>query len=118
VNRSSAFRPSAGAASDLDQLDCIGPKENCNMLTTKDVDVVVVGSGFGGSVAALRLAEKGYSVVVLEAGRRWADDELPKTSWSIRRFVWAPRLGLHGIQRIVKVGKVLVLAGAGSAADP
>ncbi len=83
------------------------------MPNTEDVDVVVVGSGFGGSVAALRLAEKGYSVVVLEAGRRWADDELPKTSWSVRRFVWAPRLGLHGIQRIVKVGKVLVLAGAG-----
>jgi len=50
-------------------------------------DVVVVGSGFGGSVAALRAAEKGYSVAVLEAGRRFADDEFPETSWRIRRFL-------------------------------
>lgn len=51
------------------------------------VDVVVVGSGFGGSVAALRLVEKGYSVAVLEAGRRFADDELPRTSWDLRRYL-------------------------------
>jgi cholesterol oxidase len=83
------------------------------MADAVDVDVVVVGSGFGGSVAALRLVEKGYRVTVIEAGRRWADHELPRTSWDIRKFVWAPVLGLHGIQRIVKVGKVMVLAGAG-----
>src|SRR3954454_1219774 len=76
-------------------------------------DVVVIGSGFGGSVSALRLVEKGYRVAVLEAGRRYRDDELPKTSWDVRRFLWAPRLGCKGIQRISKVGKVLVLAGAG-----
>ncbi|MDT7538927.1 MAG: cholesterol oxidase [Actinomycetota bacterium] len=76
-------------------------------------DVLVIGSGFGGSVSALRLVEKGYAVGVLEAGRRYADDELPKTSWDVRRFLWAPRLGCFGIQRISKVGKVLVLAGAG-----
>src|SRR6476469_3673581 len=76
-------------------------------------DVVVIGSGFGGSVSALRLVEKGYRVGVLEAGRRYRDDELPKTSWDVRRFMWAPRLGCFGIQRISKVGKVLVLAGAG-----
>ncbi|MFY1635974.1 GMC family oxidoreductase [Solwaraspora sp. WMMB335] len=63
-------------------------------------DVVVVGSGFGGSVAALRLAEKGYSVLVLEAGRRFADHELPRTSWRVGRFLWAPALGCFGIQRI------------------
>jgi cholesterol oxidase len=78
-----------------------------------DYDVLVIGSGFGGSVTALRLVEKGYRVGVLEAGRRYADDELPKTSWDVRKFLWAPRLGCHGIQRISKVGKVLVLAGAG-----
>jgi cholesterol oxidase len=78
-----------------------------------DYDVLVIGSGFGGSVTALRLVEKGYRVGVLEAGRRYADSELPKTSWDLRRFLWAPRLGCHGIQRISKVGKVLVLAGAG-----
>ncbi|MBK5307802.1 MAG: GMC family oxidoreductase [Frankiaceae bacterium] len=76
-------------------------------------DVLVIGSGFGGSVSALRLVEKGYSVGVLEAGRRYADEDLPKTSWDVRKFLWAPRLGCKGIQRISKVGKVLVLAGAG-----
>ncbi|WP_432831808.1 FAD-dependent oxidoreductase [Dactylosporangium sp. CA-092794] len=76
-------------------------------------DVVVIGSGFGGSVTALRLAEKGYSVAVLEAGRRFADDELPRTSWDARRFLWAPALGCYGIQRITMLRNVLVLAGAG-----
>lgn len=81
-------------------------------------DVVVIGSGFGGSVAALRAAEKGYSVAVLEAGRRFADGELPETSWRVRRFLWAPALGCYGIQRITLLrGRqgtgVLVLSGAG-----
>ncbi|EON24183.1 glucose-methanol-choline oxidoreductase [Nocardioides sp. CF8] len=78
-----------------------------------DSDVLVIGSGFGGSVAALRLSEKGYRVTVLEAGMRFTDDTLPRTSWDVRKFLWAPRLGLKGIQRISKVGNVVVLAGAG-----
>jgi cholesterol oxidase len=81
-----------------------------------DYDVVVIGSGFGGSVTALRLTEKGYSVGVLEAGRRFEDGTLPKTSWRARDFLWAPRLGLKGIQRIhlLRGGSgVMVLAGAG-----
>jgi cholesterol oxidase len=78
-----------------------------------DHDVVVVGSGFGGSVAALRLAEKGYRVLVLEAGRRFADSDFPRTSWNLRRYLWAPRLGCFGLQRIHLLGHVLVLAGAG-----
>ena len=78
-----------------------------------DYDVVVVGSGFGGSVAALRLTEKGYRVGVLEAGRRFADDEFARTSWDVRRFLWAPRLGCFGIQRIHRLPDVTVLAGAG-----
>jgi cholesterol oxidase len=78
-----------------------------------DYDVVVIGSGFGGSVAALRLVEKGYRVAVLEAGRQFADDEFAKTSWDLRRFLWAPRLGCFGIQRIHLLRNVLILAGAG-----
>ncbi|MGY1812971.1 GMC oxidoreductase [Blastococcus sp. SYSU D00820] len=76
-------------------------------------DVLVVGSGFGGSVTALRLTEKGYRVGVLEAGRRWADEDFAATSWDLKRFLWAPRLGLKGIQRVHLLRDVLVLAGAG-----
>jgi cholesterol oxidase len=82
-------------------------------LAEHEYDVVVVGSGFGGSVAALRLVEKGYRVLVLEAGRRFADDEFARTSWDLRRWLWAPRLGCFGIQRIHRLPDVTVLAGAG-----
>jgi cholesterol oxidase len=78
-----------------------------------DYDVLVIGSGFGGSVTALRLTEKGYRVGVLEAGRRFADEEFAKTSWNLRKFLWAPRLGMYGIQRIHLLRNVMILAGAG-----
>jgi len=78
-----------------------------------DYDVVVVGSGFGGSVTALRLTEKGYRVGVLEAGRRWTRQTLPKNSWDLKNYLWAPKLGMYGIQRIHLLGNVMVLAGAG-----
>jgi cholesterol oxidase len=78
-----------------------------------DYDVVVVGSGFGGSVAALRLSEKGYRVHVIEAGRWFTRETLPETSWQLRSFLWAPRLGCYGIQRIHLLRNVVVLAGAG-----
>ena len=81
--------------------------------TSSDFDVVIIGSGFGGSVAALRLTEKGYKVAVLEAGRRFADKDFPKTSWRLSKFLYLPRLGLRGIQRIHVLPDVLVLAGAG-----
>ena len=81
--------------------------------TPYDADVVVIGSGFGGSVAALRAAEKGYRVAVLEAGQRFTNDTLPKTSWELPKFLWAPRLGWMGIQRITPLNDVLVLSGAG-----
>jgi cholesterol oxidase len=76
-------------------------------------DVVIVGSGFGGSVSALRLAEKGYRVAVLEAGRRFADDELPETSWQASRFLWMPPLRCFGVQRITLMRNVTALSGAG-----
>jgi cholesterol oxidase len=78
-----------------------------------DVDVAVVGSGFGGSVAALRLSEKGYGVTVFESGRRFEDDEFARTSWDVRRYFWAPRLGCYGVQRIHRLPDVVLLAGAG-----
>ncbi|MDF0370535.1 MULTISPECIES: GMC oxidoreductase [Streptomyces] len=78
-----------------------------------DYDVLVVGSGFGGAVSALRLSEKGYRVGVLEAGRRFTPATLPKNSWDIKNYLWAPALGLFGIQRVHLLGKVMVLAGAG-----
>src|SRR6516225_7202350 len=65
-----------------------------------DYDVVVIGSGFGGSVAALRAAEKGYRVGVMESGRRWADEDIPKTQWDLAHFVWFPAAELYGVKRI------------------
>jgi cholesterol oxidase len=78
-----------------------------------DYDVVIIGSGFGGSTTALRLTEKGYRVGVLEAGRRFSDEDFAKSSWNLRRFLWAPKLGCYGIQRIHLLRNVMILAGAG-----
>ncbi|GAA5174394.1 GMC family oxidoreductase [Pseudonocardia eucalypti] len=78
-----------------------------------DYDVLVIGSGFGGSVTALRLTEKGYRVGVLEAGRRFTPETLPRTSWDVRNFLWAPALGCYGMQRIHLLRDVVILAGAG-----
>lgn len=82
-------------------------------LARVDYDVLVVGSGFGGSVAALRLAEKGYRVGVLESGRRFGPEDFARTSWNLRRYLFMPRLGLRGIQRLTLLRDVLVLSGAG-----
>lgn len=76
-------------------------------------DVLVIGSGFGGSVTALRLTEKGYRVGVLEAGARFEDGDFPATSFDAKRFLFAPALGLYGIQRIDMVKDCMILAGAG-----
>lgn len=78
-----------------------------------DHDFLVVGSGFGGAVSALRLAEKGYSVTVLEQGRRWRTEDFPRTNWSLAKYLWAPRLGLHGIQVLTFLRHALVLHGRG-----
>src|SRR4029077_11557507 len=78
-----------------------------------DYDVLIVGSGFGGSVAALRAAEKGYRVGVMEAGRRWEDADLPKSQWHLPGFLWFPAAELYGIQRVEYLDDVLVLSGAG-----
>lgn len=78
-----------------------------------DYDVLVVGSGFGGSVTALRLTEKGYRVGVLESGRRWNSEDYPRTNWNLRKSIWAPRLGMTGPQRISALGKCLVFSASG-----
>ena len=78
-----------------------------------DFDWLVIGSGFGGSVSALRLAQKGYRVGVLECGRRFADDELPKSTWDARRYWYAPRLGLNGIFRLTIFKDVAIASGSG-----
>jgi cholesterol oxidase len=82
-------------------------------MTDFDYDVVVIGSGFGGSVAALRAAEKGYRVGVIEAGRRFTNDTLPETSWDLKNFLWAPAVGWMGIQKITPLTDVVCLSGAG-----
>ena len=78
-----------------------------------DFDVLIIGSGFGGSVSALRLVEMGYRVGVVEAGRRFDDEDFAKTSWRLNKWLWAPKLGLYGIQRIHALKDVMILAGAG-----
>ncbi len=78
-----------------------------------DYDWLVVGSGFGGSVSALRLAEKGYSVGVLECGKRFGDKDFPKSTWDLRRYFWAPRLGMRGIFRVTPFKDVAVVSGCG-----
>jgi cholesterol oxidase len=78
-----------------------------------DYDWVVVGSGFGGSIAALRLAERSYSVCVLECGRRYQTDELPRSTWNLRKYFWMPKLGLHGILRITNFRDLAIISGAG-----
>jgi choline dehydrogenase-like flavoprotein len=77
-----------------------------------DYDWLVIGSGFGGSVSALRLAEKGYRVGVLEAGRRYRDQDFAKTTWDLKRFLWAPAVGLRGIFRLTPFKDVFIASGA------
>lgn len=78
-----------------------------------DWDWIVVGSGFGGSVAALRLAEKGYTVCVNETGRRFGDDEYASSTWEVRKFLYMPKLGCKGIMRFTPFKDVAILSGAG-----
>lgn len=78
-----------------------------------DVDWLVIGSGFGGSVSALRLAEKGYRVAVLECGRRFRDQDFARSTWSLRRYFWAPRVGMRGIMRVSTFKDVSVVSGCG-----
>jgi cholesterol oxidase len=108
VRRTRGFGDIVDHMGDFDSTTGSGPDTPAT-----DYDVLVIGSGFGGSVTALRLTEKGYRVGVLEAGRRFADADFAKTSWRIKDYLWAPELGCTGIQRIHRLNDVIVLAGAG-----
>jgi cholesterol oxidase len=81
------------------------------MTSSFDFDWIVVGSGFGGSVSALRLSEKGYRVAVLEAGRRYADHEYAETTWQLRKWLWAPSLGMRGIFRLTPFKDIFIASG-------
>jgi cholesterol oxidase len=76
-------------------------------------DYIVIGSGFGGSVSALRLTQKGYRVAVLEEGRRWSSESFPQNTWDAKNYLWFPRLGCTGIQRVDLLDHALVVSGAG-----
>jgi len=76
-------------------------------------DYIVIGSGFGGSVSAMRLAEKGYSVLVIEKGKRWNSQDFPKTNWNIRKYLWIPLLKCFGFQKLSLFKEVFILSGVG-----
>lgn len=78
-----------------------------------DFDFIIIGSGFGGSVSALRLTEKGYRVAVLEMGKRYRPQDFPETNWRLKKFLWAPQLGLHGTLRMSFLRHVWILSGVG-----
>lgn len=76
-------------------------------------DYIIIGSGFGGSVSAMRLAEKGYSVLVIEKGKRWKSDDFPKTNWDIRKYLWLPLLKCFGFQKLSFFKEVFIISGVG-----
>lgn len=78
-----------------------------------EYDYIIIGSGFGGSVSALRLSEKGYRVLVIEKGRWFKKEDFPKTNWNLRRWLWAPRAGLRGIMKISFFRHASILSGTG-----
>ncbi|MFN3840275.1 MAG: GMC oxidoreductase [Cyclobacteriaceae bacterium] len=76
-------------------------------------DYIVIGSGFGGSVSAMRLAEKGYRVLIIEKGKRWADSDFPKTNWNLKKYIWLPLLRWFGFLKLSFFREVFVLSGVG-----
>lgn len=83
------------------------------METEKIFDHIVIGSGFGGSVSAMRLTEKGYDVIVLEKGHRYKTEDFPKNNWNFKKYLWLPKLKMFGIQRMDFFSSVAILSGVG-----
>ena len=69
------------------------------MTNNYDFDYIVVGSGFGGSVSAMRLSQKGYKVGVIESGKRWDAENFPESNWNVRKYLWMQHIGLYGFHR-------------------
>ncbi len=82
-------------------------------LKSRVYDYVIIGSGFGGSVCAIRLTDKGYSVLVLEKGKRFNDSDFAKTNWQFWKYLWLPAIRAFGILQISILKGVMVLHGAG-----
>ena len=78
-----------------------------------DFDQVIIGTGFGGSCSALRLSEKGHRVLMLEKGKRWKDTDFADKPWNMKKFLWAPKLGMTGTMQISLTRKITALHGAG-----
>jgi cholesterol oxidase len=76
-------------------------------------DFIIIGSGFGGSVAALRLVEKGCTVILIEKGKRYSHKDFPKTNWNLRKYLWAPGLGFYGFQKLTFKRQASILSGVG-----
>lgn len=83
------------------------------MQLKKHYDYIIIGSGFGGSVSALRLAEKGYSVLVIEKGKRFEAKDFPKNNWQLRKWFWMPSLKFFGIQKLSLFRHMTILSGVG-----
>lgn len=79
----------------------------------KKYDYIIIGSGFGGSVSALRLAEKGYKVLVIEKGKWFKAKDFPKTNWNLKKWLWMPKLKLFGIQKITFLKHISIVSGVG-----
>ncbi|MDH3843777.1 MAG: NAD(P)-binding protein, partial [Myxococcales bacterium] len=82
-------------------------------MTKRHYDWIIIGSGFGGSVSAHRLTQKGYDVLVIEKGRRFELDDFPKTNWDLKRWMWNPSIGLKGIFKMSFLKHMTVLHGVG-----
>jgi cholesterol oxidase len=83
------------------------------MIEQKFYDYIIIGSGFGGSVSALRLSEKGYKVLVIEKGKRYSDQDYPKSNWKVKKWLWIPALRFYGIQKITFFKHISAMSGVG-----
>jgi len=88
-------------------------KQVLNKTSQLEYDYVIIGSGFGGSVSALRLSEKGYKVLVIEKGKWWKAEDFPKTNWSLRKWLWEPKLGMKGFFKLTFLKHITVVSGVG-----